>query len=408
MMRKIGERVIWNRAVDFLKRYRPQLIGVTGSTGKTITREAIMLALADEHPARTSSHSFQQPLDVALSILGVDHLHAHSSWFALLTQSLVKEVSTLEPETIVVEVGAHRPGDVDTVSQHFPFNVMGVTNVGTTHTHLFYSKDSVAHEIMSAIVTLPKDSVAVLNADDPKVAAMAQKTKARVILYGEAPEAHVRINRVDRLPSAGLAVSVVVDQQTYEIHVPHIIARHHVSKIVAAFAVAHALGVELPEAAKRLQNFVPPPGRLRVLSGKRNSVLLDDSYSASPEVTAAALATLKGFKSPRKIAILGDMTDLGMPSQKLHAEIGKLAAHVAQVVIVVGQEMREAGKEAIKAGVDVHQFDDAGEVGKWLVDFLQSGDVVLISGSRGMHMEQVVERLLADPNKDSDKLVRES
>src|SRR5687767_13647083 len=107
MLKRLGSKIIWHRTADFVARYRPYIIGVTGSTGKTIAREAIMLAIADEHPARTSTHSFQHPLDVALSILGVDNLNAQSHWFTLLTKSLAKEVSTPEPETIVVEVGAH-------------------------------------------------------------------------------------------------------------------------------------------------------------------------------------------------------------------------------------------------------------------------------------------------------------
>lgn len=406
MLQQLGDRILWQRVADFISRYRPLLLGVTGSTGKTITREAIRLAIADEHPSRFAAHSVRSPRDVATSLLGLDHLSAAASWYRLLTGSFITEITTPEPEAIVVELGVRRPGDIDFVSQRLPFKLVVVTNVGTTHTQYFYSKEMVAHELTSAVITLPRSSVAVLNADDPLVAALATKTKARVIRYGEAPDAHVQIQRTDRLPHGGLVVTVQLEGRTYELSGPHVVARHHVPHLVAAVATAYALGIDVRNAVAGLQGFTPPPGRMRKLAGRRGAVLLDDSYSASPEVVAAALRTLKAFKGGRKIAILGDMVELGRLSQHEHAEVGKLAAKVAQIVIAVGEEMRHAGKEALRAGVDVHHFDSSDEVGKWFTDFMQTGDVVLISGSRAMHMEKVVVRLLADQEKDGDKLVR--
>lgn len=400
----LRERIIWARTADFVARYRPQLVGITGSTGKTITRDAIALALGTDIAMRVAEKSYDTPLDTALAILGIDRNSSRATWFKLLTNSLIKEIKVEEPETIVVELGAHRPGDIDTISQRLAFRVLVVTNVGTTHTELFYNKDMVAHELTSAVVTLGKGSVAILNADDPQVAAMVLKARGKVVTYGMADGADVRIVRIDRVAS-GLGVTVRIGGTSHELHLPYVIERHHVGHVVAALACAQVLGVDVAAAAKRLQGFVPPAGRMRRLAGRNGAIILDDSYSASPEVTAAALNTLKALNAGRKIAVLGDMTGLGGLSRKAHADIGRTAAGVADMVIAVGEEMREAGKEALRLGKDVHHFMTADEVGKWLVDFLQPDDVVLVAGSRVMHMEQVVARLLADPAKDGNKLV---
>ncbi len=400
----LRERIIWARTADFVARYRPRLVGITGSTGKTITRDAIALALGTDVAVRVSGKSYDTPLDTALAILGIDRNSSHATWFKLLTKSLIKEIKVEEPETIVVELGAHRPGDIDTISRRLAFKVMVVTNVGTTHTELFYNKDMVAHELTSAVVTLEKGSVVILNADDPLVVAMAVKAHARVVTYGTADGADVRIIRIDRV-AAGLGVTLRIGGTAYELHLPHVIGRHQVGHIAAALVCAQVLGVDVAAAAKRLQGFVPPAGRLRRLAGRNGVIILDDSYSASPEVTTAALNTLKGLSAGRKIAVLGDMAGLGGLSRAAHADIGRTAAGVADMVIAVGEEMREAGKEALRLGKDVHHFMTSDEVGKWLVDFLQPNDVVLVSGSRSMHMEHVVARLLGDPKKDSSKLV---
>lgn len=408
MFKKLRNRIIWRRTIDFISRYQPQLIGITGSTGKTITREALALAVGGERAVRAATHSVSNPLDVALAILGVDRRSHHQTWFALLTGSFVKELKAEEPEIVLVEVGAHRPGEIDFLSQQLPWQVMIVTNVGTTHTQLFSSKEMVAHELTSAVVGLRSNSTVILNADDPLVMGMATKTRARIVTFGHAASASVRIARIDRMGKNGLAVTLQIAGRHHELYLPHVAGRHHVLAVAAAVAGAQVLGVDMASCLARLQKLVPPAGRLRMLSGKNNSIILDDSYSASPEVTGAALDTLKAFQKNRRIAVLGDMQDLGGLSQKAHAELGKHAAVVADMVIAVGEEMREAGKEALRAGADVHHFSDSGEVGKWLVDFIQPGDVILVAGSRGMQMENVVERLLANPERDTSKLVQDA
>jgi UDP-N-acetylmuramoyl-tripeptide--D-alanyl-D-alanine ligase len=132
---------------------------------------------------------------------------------------------------------------------------------------------------------------------------------------------------------------------------------------------------------------------MNIVSALGGGRILDDSANATPESLMHALETLRALPSARRIAVIGDIANLGRTTERIHRQIGRLAAQTASMVIAVGLDMRWAGGEALQAGSDVHHFDTADEVGKWLGDFLQADDTILVSGGRAMHMEQVVERL---------------
>ena len=404
-MKKLGKLILWQRASDYVKRYHPKLIGITGSTGKTMTKEAIALALGDNPALRISPLSYNTPIGVALSILGIKRQATTAGWLRLLVGSRTKELIEKEPNIIVLELGADRPGDIDFFARKLPFTIGVITNVRSTHLRLFVNKEMVAHEKMSLIADLPKDGYAILNADDTLVADMAKHTKANVIYFGEADRADVRLRRAQRLTNLGFACELLIQGRVYELHLPAIIARYQLTNILAALSVVVAIKGNINQAIKRLPKLVPPPGRMRLLKGVNNSRLIDDSYNASPESTLAALNTLAELplqsaasKKPRRIAILGDMLDLGGVSVKWHKKIGRHAADIADVLVMVGENMRHAGASALKTNdaTDIHHFDNSRNVGKWLKDYIHAGDLVLIKGSRDMHMEEVVKRLAAN------------
>lgn len=409
LLQFVGERVLWDRAQRYVDKYTPTLIGVTGSYGKTLTKEAIALALKDSRHVRASHKNYNTPMGVALSVLGVHAAATRMGWLKLLTSSKVREVGEQrEPDTIVLELGADRPGDIDFLAQQLPFKVGVVTAVGSTHLEFFTSKEMVAHEKMSLVVTLPADGVAVLNVDDPLVAQMAEHTKARVITFGESPQANVRLVRATRTGIQGFAVEIAVHGKSHEVSVPHVVGRHQLMSILAALAVAEALEIPIRTALQNVRQLKAPAGRMRVFAGRNRSTIIDDSYNASPESMQAALKTFATLEARRKIAILGDMLELGSQSIQWHAAVGEQVADIAGVFVAVGQQMKHAQAAALEQSlpIDTHHFEDSRDVGKWIADHLAPGDLVLIKGSRGMHMEQVVERLLAEPKEDKLQLVR--
>ena len=394
------------RASDFVRKYKPLLIGVTGSTGKTLTKEAIALALKDDRRVRASHGNYNTPIGVALSVLGVQAAADRRGWMRLLTGSLLREIGEKEPDTIVLELGADRPGDIDALVQKLPFTIGVVTNIGSAHLDYFGSKEMVAHEKMSLLVSLPGNGTAIMNADEPLVMAMKDHIQAKAIFFGEAGHADVRLGRAQRVGLKGFSGEVQVQGTSYEFFLPHILARHQITSFLAALAVARALKVDIRQAIGNLRSLTPPPGRMRIFDGLKGSIIIDDSYNASPEATLAALKTLAALPGRRKIAILGDMLELGPKSIYWHNQVGGKVAEVAHVFVAVGEEMRRAQAKALETkGIDTHHFPASRDVGKWLRDHLKEGDVVLVKGSRAMAMEKVVERLLANPERDKGNLV---
>jgi UDP-N-acetylmuramyl pentapeptide synthase len=402
-MKQLGKLVLWQRAKEYLKKYKPIVIGVAGSTGKTITKDAIAIVLEGSYKVRSTPFSYNTRVGVALSVLGINRSIIRSNWVRLLTSSKLKELVAVEPDVVVLELGADRPGDIDYFVRHIPFNFGVITNVQSTHLRLFTNKEYVAHEMKSLAV---KSGVVILNADDPLVISMQNQIEASVVSYGESDTATIKLVRFQRLGTYGFACEVSVAGKIYELHLPNIVAAHHIPHILAALAVAHTMKVSIASAVERLQSIQPPPGRMRLLKGYNRAKILDDSYSGSPESTLAALNLLKDLPAKRRIAILGDMLDLGAETIGTHRHIGERAAEIAEVFVTVGPNMRHAGAAALDTGdVDVHHFEKSSDVGKWLHDFLNMDDLVLIKGSRNMHMEKVVRRLLADPGKDTNKII---
>ncbi|MDP3997844.1 MAG: Mur ligase family protein [bacterium] len=399
MLSSFGQKLLWRRTLDYLDTYHPQIIGIAGSIGKTTTKQAIALALQGNKDIFVAPQPYNDPLGVALGILGVDTPPAARHWFNLLTGSLVRELKEPEANTLLLELGARRPGDMDFLATRLPINLAVVTNVGGVNTEIFGSKEMVAHEINSLPASLSDNATAILNIDDPLVADMAAHMRAHVITFGTDQAADIKLIRHTRLSHGGLAIEVNIAGKTYELHLRHILCRRQISSILAALAVANFYRLDLKATAARLQNFVPPSGRMRLTPGRRGARLLDDSYDASPESVLSGLETMRALStslnrsSGRRISILGDITHLGSESFSVHKKTGKFAGELSHVFIAVGERMRDAATEGILVGADVHHFEDARDVGKWFADFIHQDDLIYITGSNDMNMTEVVKQL---------------
>jgi len=375
-------------------RYRPQLVAITGSSARGVVAESVRLALQADRTVRVTPADAETPLAVAAGILGVEKMHTPRQWMTLLGRSLAREVFDDEPDALVVPVGATRPGDVDRVAMRMVPHVAVVTNAGTSHTRLLGERSLVAHEYESLVAGAGPETVTVLNSDDELVMQMAERAKGPVMLVGRGDEADVRIVRTHRLGTGGLAVELNVHGQQQELSFPRIIAQHHIPPIAMGFAVAHALGVTRKQALAGIRTMESQPSRMELVDGINGTLVIDDTYDATPESMLSGLSTLRSLKAARKIAVLGDVTDLGGETQGMHQQMGVVAAEVADIIVVVGREVQATGATAMRAGIDVHHFASSGEVGKWLPEMLRERDLVYVSGSKPMQMHEVVERLL--------------
>lgn len=416
--RKLLEQVLRFMAKAVLAKYGPLVVGVTGSVGKSSTKEAIALVLSSQFHVRKSEGNYNNEVGIPLTILGAKS--GGSSiirWVGVFFRFLwLMLVPTRYPQVVVLEMGIDRPGDMEYLLSFIPVKVGVATGVSSSHMEFFGSITNIAREKGRLIATLPEDGFAILNADDKRTAKMAEKTKAKVLTYGFADGASVRADNIlfhreaKRVEGYGLKLNF--DGKTIPVRLPKIIGRHHIPAALAAAAVGLSLKMNLVEIAGALERFEPLPGRLRLLPGRENTVLIDDTYNASPTSTVAALETLRELSAPRKIAVLGDMLELGPESDRAHAALkDAVIDSQASMVVTVGKHMRSLYDALMEAGfppLQVLWLPDPLSAIQMLLKIVHPEDLILIKGSQGLRMETIVEQLLIDPKEAPMLLCRQA
>jgi UDP-N-acetylmuramoyl-tripeptide--D-alanyl-D-alanine ligase len=287
------------------------------------------------------------------------------------------------------------------------------------HVEAYASPEAVREEEFSPAYALPAGAPLIVPADDVYALDSAMRTPSRVISYGIAESATVRLGEVEFSHRDGIIdgmqAVVTTGDETGSLVVRGSVGTTQLLPAAAALAVASALGIALPEALTALETYMPPPGRGRIFAGKNNSLIIDDSYNASPAAVEEALKTLKTVPHAmrphsaeasrgRRIAVLGDMLELGRYSVMEHERIAELAEEAADVIVTVGIRARAFGT-AVK-GVEVIRFDNSRAAAAALPALIHDGDVLLVKGSQSIRTERIVEALLANP-ADAVKLVRQ-
>lgn len=396
-----------------VRRYRPRIVMVTGSVGKTSTKDAVAAALSTRFFVRKSDKSFNSEFGVPFTILGAENpWHNPLAWLAIVKNALtLLLLPNYYPNMLVLETGADKPGDLARIVRIAKPDVVVVTRLPEipVHVEAYVSPEAVREEEFTPAYALKAAAPLIVPADDGYALSMAARTPSRVISYGMADDAAVRIEGTDFYETdgvvTGMSAHVTVNGER-----EHLVAKGSVGKtqllpLAAALATAFALDIPLPEALKALDAYEPPPGRGRLLAGVNGSTIIDDSYNASPAAVEEALATLKAFPTARRrLAVLGDMLELGRYSVTEHERIGSLAGESVDVIIAVGIRARAFTHDSKSA--EVLLFDNSRAAAEALQTYPQPGDVILIKGSQSIRMERVVKALLANP-ADVAHLVRQ-
>jgi UDP-N-acetylmuramoyl-tripeptide--D-alanyl-D-alanine ligase len=429
MKELIKKMIIWELSLvarAYLRRYKPKIIAVTGNVGKTSTKDAIAAVLHSYKKVRATRGNLNNEFGLPLTIIGGEadeyYKSGSSPWFWLKT--LVDGVLGLfdtkdYPQYLILEYGADRPGDIKKLARLYPPYIGVVTAVGEipVHVEYFQDPDDLAKEKSKLISSLPKDGYAVLNHDDPLVLGMKDKTRANVRTFGFNDMAGVRVGDTEIKYNAngkiqGTHFKLHEGQNAYvPITIQGSLGKSQPYAASAAAAVGRILGLNLMDIADALStSYMGPPGRLRVLKGIKNSIILDDTYNASPSSTHLALHTLNDIKAKRKIAILGDMLELGKYSIGAHHQAGLAASGVADICVFVGSRMKIAAEAAeTKISTDrIFAFDTSDNARKYIEQMVQEGDLILVKGSQGMRMEFIVEEIMGEPEWKSSLLVRQS
>ncbi len=419
MFKKIFVRILTWEARAVLARYKPNIISVTGSVGKTTTKDAIYAALAPELRVRKSQKSFNSEIGVPLTILGLDNAwHDPLKWFTNILRGALLLVRPQEyPKWLVLEVGADRPGDIRSIAAWLRPDIVVYTGVPEVPVHVEYfsSPAELFREKRSLAEYLKPGGTLILNGDDPHAGELVRDFRGASVTFGldedkDLSASHAEILYTDSAP-VGMQFRANGEGVSLPIQVFGALGYPRVYAALAALCAAKAAGLDMVSASKNLVGWEPPPGRVRILRGLKGSIIIDDTYNSSPAAAYAALDILKEVKATRRIAILGDMLELGKYSADQHKKLGERAAVCADILITVGFRMRAAAEAALGAGMldsNIFQYEmgEAVRAANELQDKLQSGDVVLVKGSQSMRLEKTVHELMAEPQNAPELLVR--
>lgn len=388
-----------------LAKYGPSVIGVTGTVGKTSTKEAVYAVVKNIRSMRASSGNFNNEIGLPLTILGSwPRIAGKLFWVRVILASLWRlAVRGKYPEVLVLEYAADRPGDLRYLLEITRPQIGIVTAVGDIPVHVeFYSgPDAVAREKARLIEALPAQGFAMLNFDDEAVLGMRERTRSHVMTFGFGEGADVRVtnfeNRSENGRPAGIAFKLEYGGNFVPVRVDDAFGKAQAYAAAAAALVGIAFGMNLVKISEALGSLVAPPQRMKIMAGVKKSYIIDDSYNASPMAMRAAIEAVRSLpRKARKIAVLGDMLEIGKYTIEAHEMMGRYVAKGFHALVTVGPRAKFIAEEACKMRMPksrIFAFDNAEEAGKKVQELLKQGDVVLVKGSRAMHLEKVVEEL---------------
>jgi UDP-N-acetylmuramoyl-tripeptide--D-alanyl-D-alanine ligase len=350
----------------------PVTVGVTGSVGKTTTKDFLASITSRLRPTVAARRSFNTEVTVPLTLLRL----------------------TERTEILITELGTRGPGQIAELCAYVRPQVGVVTNVDVSHMEMFHSIEAIAQEKGELIEALPEGGTAVLNADDPRVSAMASKSNAEVLTYGTSPAAWLRGERISFDERGRASFRMVRDAVGTWVSLP-VSGHHQVINALAASAAALALGFSLDECSAGLAKAEASPWRMQVREAG-GVIFVNDAYNAGPKSVASALETTSQMVAPgrRLITVLGHMAELGDIDRDEHLRVGGMAASFAQVLITVGSEASATAEGARAAGMAAVHEVETGEGVLGLLDDLAPGDVVLVKASRVVGLERLVDEVI--------------
>lgn len=403
-----------------LRRTRPKIVTVTGSVGKTSTKDAIYHVLKGKVRCRKSEKSYNSEIGVPLSILGLENAWSDPwLWLRNIIDGLFIALWPGKyPEVLVLEAGVDRPGDMRRLTSWLKPDIVVLTRLPDVPVHVEYfdSPEAVIAEKLTLVTALKTDGLLVYNQDDEKVRRAAAAVRQPSFGYGRYSEANFQVSDDEVVYEhgrpRGSRFKIRSPKEEAYFSITGAIGESQFYNFAAAVAVADSFGIDVREAAAALVDFVPPPGRMRLIDGVKETVIIDDTYNSSPVALEKALNTISEIKGfVRKVAILGDMLELGRFSIEEHEKAGAQAARCVDMLITIGVRARGLAEGALSAGMsekDILQYEDTETARREVQNLIRPGDLILVKGSQGLRLEKIVEEIMNEPDKAADILVRQS
>ncbi len=396
-----------------IKKYNPYIIAVTGSVGKTSTKEAIVSVLSNDFSVKGSAGNLNTEFGAPLVFF--DHTEAVGGvfdWIKIITKGVRLLIfrDSNYAKVIVSEMAADKPGDIGYLSSIIKPHTAVITAVGETPVHVEFYKNAedVAKEKEKILSFLPKNKgTAILCLDDRFVANMRGKETHR-ITFGFNEGADIQIKNFKNSLS-GISFNILYEKENISLFVPQCIGRSSAYSVTAAFAVGVSLGMKPGNIS--VNNIKSLPGRLSLIEGKNKSTIIDGSYNASPVSVISALDCLEELPGKRKIAVIGDMLELGTHSLGEHQKVAEKALSFCDYLLLVGNFSNKTKDNILKKGFKkdhIFSFVKSEEALSFLSDIISSGDLVLVKGSQGVRTEKIVFGIMRYPEMAGNLLVRQS
>ena len=410
MLKKIILRLLKQKVRSYLKKHKPILVLVTGSVGKTSTKQALATVLSEKYAVRAHEGNHNTHFSVPTAIMGVeypDNPRSIREWRTVLKAMDLRIKQPRDVDVIVQELGTDHPGDIARFGRYLTADVGVVTAVSEEHMEFFGTLDAVAKEELS----IAKFSrLTVVNRDDISEVYADYADTHTIDTYGLGEKAEYRLVIEPASPLEGRIGHLITPEWGQFSVSLQLVGDHSLKSAVAAACVGAKLGLTSQQIAVGLTRIKPVAGRMQLLRGQQHSTIIDDTYNSSPLAATAALKTLMDIEAPQRIAILGSMNELGNMSAQAHESIGLLCdpAKLDWVVTIGEDAEKYLAPAAQKIGCQVKSFASPYLAGGFVHGILKDGAVILAKGSQnGVFAEEAVKVLLHN-TEDEEKLVRQS
>ncbi len=354
------EKILKFLAILILKKYQPKIIGITGSVGKTSSKEAIFTILNLHYQVRKNEKNYNNEIGLPLTIIGAESGESSIiKWLGVFIKALGVLIFPVKyPEILILEMGADRPGDIKYLTDFIKCNVAVLTDISESHLEYFKTIDNVIKEKWTLVKSLKSNGLAILNIDNQKILKSKNQEKnsnLRFLTFGFSEGADLKALEViynyndNKKEIYGLSFKLNYKGTIIPIRLRNILAKHNIYATLTAIAVGIEFKLNLVEIATSLEKFSMPTGRMNLIEGIKNTSIIDDTYNASITSTISALEVLKEIQAPRKIAVLGDMLELGLETESGHKSVGKKFLEIKDgIFFAVGERMQFAAEELVK------------------------------------------------------------
>jgi UDP-N-acetylmuramoyl-tripeptide--D-alanyl-D-alanine ligase len=423
IFKKIIIAIITVEARLVLKHYKPRIIAVSGTVGKTSTKDMIYHVLSDRFNVRKTEKSLNSEFGIPLTILGHQSgWDSMSKWLKIVCSGFVQIFySPNYPKWLVIETGVDRPRDMDKIAKFLKPEIAVVTTFGSVpaHVEFFDSPEDVMAEEGKLIDYVTENGAAVLNADDEDVLRLKGKSKVKTYTYGFKNEksdilATNKSTVYENKKASGISFKAEYEGNTVPVQISKVLGDQFIYPALAAVTVAKILGISPVTSCARISSFVPAPGRMNLIPGMNNSTIIDDTYNSSPIAVEKALNALSDVNCDgNKIAILGDMLEIGRFSHSAHVKVGEqVAAAEIDYLITVGMRAEDIAVSANENGMAkkrIFRFKESSEAIETAQALIEEkeGSVVLAKASQGIRVEKIVKEIIENPSDSAKLLVRQ-